>query len=340
MQSAAGLLASTVEALVEQLRSADAGSALGAVYGLQQLLMECGDAAVVGRASAVLAFTALAPAAVPALLRAFRRVRRSYALAEAAGDLLCDLALLPPLQPLLVEHDAIEAAVQLLQRGQLVVQAAGLLANLTEQSAEQQRAAVARGGVAALTHCLQPFRGLLDSSSRQEAARALVSLMQCPEGRLAARQADAFTALEALLEQRSIVDIEDPVLPQLLTALVALNDWRTLCSVSLQVSLGRLAASRNLGLRQQAAALIIWIMQTSSNPLGLACMLMRDPVVAADGSTYERAAIAAWIARQQAAGQAPCSPTTGLPLSHLVLNENRLARSMIAGLQAAGLPHS
>lgn len=46
---------------------------------------------------------------------------------------------------------------------------------------------------------------------------------------------------------------------------------------------------------------------------------------------------AAWIAQQQAAGQAPRSPLTGLPLSHLILNENRLARSLIASLQVAGL---
>jgi len=37
------------------------------------------------------------------------------------------------------------------------------------------------------------------------------------------------------------------------------------------------------------------------------------------------------------AGRPPCSPLTNAPLSHLELNENRLARSMIASLKAAGL---
>ena len=112
---------------------------------------------------------------------------------------------------------------------------------------------------------------------------------------------------------------------------------------------------------------------------------MADPVVAADGNTYERAALegeqawgpgteripvagctvqslqpesnqsvqacparlpwylppcpaaAAWIARQQAEGRAPCSPLTGLPLAHLFLAPNRALRTLSAGLQAAGL---
>jgi hypothetical protein len=64
---------------------------------------------------------------------------------------------------------------------------------------------------------------------------------------------------------------------------------------------------------------------------------MQDPVVAADGMTYERAAIEGWIARQRAAGQAPSSPLTGAPLASAVLHPSHLVRSMVASLQAAGL---
>ncbi|EFN51028.1 hypothetical protein CHLNCDRAFT_141504 [Chlorella variabilis] len=64
---------------------------------------------------------------------------------------------------------------------------------------------------------------------------------------------------------------------------------------------------------------------------------LQDPVVAADGNLYERAAIKAWIARQKAAGQAPCSPLTNLPLEHLMLTPVRALRSLVAGAQAAGL---
>lgn len=46
---------------------------------------------------------------------------------------------------------------------------------------------------------------------------------------------------------------------------------------------------------------------------------------------------AAWIARQQAAGQAPCSPLTNLPLAHTRLAPNRVVGRLIAGLTQAGL---
>ena len=117
---------------------------------------------------------------------------------------------------------------------------------------------------------------------------------------------------------------------------------------------------------------------------------MRDPVLCADGETFERAAIegearsapqhsgapaagrpreqalgwaqhsgrralrrplasyrhcaarlspppAAWIARQVAAGQQPCSPLTNLPLAHTELAPNRALRRLIGGLAEAGL---
>ena len=52
---------------------------------------------------------------------------------------------------------------------------------------------------------------------------------------------------------------------------------------------------------------------------------MRDPVVAADGHTYERAAIADWLAIRRT------SPMTGEPLPHAELVPNVLLRRLIAG---------
>ena len=45
---------------------------------------------------------------------------------------------------------------------------------------------------------------------------------------------------------------------------------------------------------------------------------------------------AAWIERCQAAGQAPVSPLTNLPLEDLALRPNLLARSLIDSLRVAG----
>lgn len=46
---------------------------------------------------------------------------------------------------------------------------------------------------------------------------------------------------------------------------------------------------------------------------------------------------AGWIARQQAAAQAPCSPLTGAPLPHLLLMPNLAIRKLAAGFLVSGL---
>ena len=51
--------------------------------------------------------------------------------------------------------------------------------------------------------------------------------------------------------------------------------------------------------------------------------IMDDPVVAADGYTYEATAIAAWMARHST------SPMTNLPLAHSGLTPNLVLRSAI-----------
>ena len=52
--------------------------------------------------------------------------------------------------------------------------------------------------------------------------------------------------------------------------------------------------------------------------------IMEQPVLAADGFTYDRHAIEAWLARGKTT-----SPTTGAPLAH-VLTPSRIVKSMIA----------
>ncbi len=58
--------------------------------------------------------------------------------------------------------------------------------------------------------------------------------------------------------------------------------------------------------------------------------VMREPVLAADGFTYDRHAIAAWLARGKTT-----SPTTGAPLAHTHLTPNHLVKSMIAEYQSS-----
>jgi len=52
-------------------------------------------------------------------------------------------------------------------------------------------------------------------------------------------------------------------------------------------------------------------------------VLMKDPVIAADGHTYERAAMQSWLALHQT------SPVTGAALSHAKLVPNVIIRGVI-----------
>jgi hypothetical protein len=68
--------------------------------------------------------------------------------------------------------------------------------------------------------------------------------------------------------------------------------------------------------------------------------IMEDPVVAADGYTYERSAIEEWFRRAAAPGQRvsahlPHSPMTNLPLLHAQLLPNVAVRSEILEWRSA-----
>lgn len=56
---------------------------------------------------------------------------------------------------------------------------------------------------------------------------------------------------------------------------------------------------------------------------------LRDPVIAADGMTYERAAMEAWLAAQQGAHGQLRSPATGALLAHQFLLPNLAVRALL-----------
>jgi len=62
-------------------------------------------------------------------------------------------------------------------------------------------------------------------------------------------------------------------------------------------------------------------------PIGL--RLMKDPVVAADGHTYEREQIEAWFASSEFSDLPVKSPKTNLLLEHTMLISNHALRSVI-----------
>ena len=62
--------------------------------------------------------------------------------------------------------------------------------------------------------------------------------------------------------------------------------------------------------------------------------VMEDPVVAADGHTYERSAIEEWLARSLKHSMKPISPKTNQELSSMTLVPNIALRNLIAWLRA------
>jgi hypothetical protein len=52
--------------------------------------------------------------------------------------------------------------------------------------------------------------------------------------------------------------------------------------------------------------------------------LFKDPVVAADGCTYERSAIEQWLETHET------SPMTNAPLEHKLLFPNNLAKALVS----------
>jgi hypothetical protein len=85
----------------------------------------------------------------------------------------------------------------------------------------------------------------------------------------------------------------------------------------LEEALARLDA---MARRRAAERVVAERMPSFLCPIG--ATMMRDPVVAADGHSYERAAITKWMGRAKPAGAAPTSPKTGLPLAHPELVPN------------------
>jgi len=59
----------------------------------------------------------------------------------------------------------------------------------------------------------------------------------------------------------------------------------------------------------------------------ITCELMKDPVITADGDTFERCAIEQWLSTG-----ARTSPTTNEPLDNLTLIPNHVAKRLITSL--------
>lgn len=69
-----------------------------------------------------------------------------------------------------------------------------------------------------------------------------------------------------------------------------------------------------------------WPQKPTPSRVLLACVLMRDPVIVADGHTYERIQIEKWIRRESPGVK---SPKTNEPLPNTTLLPNHTLKSSI-----------
>jgi len=86
-------------------------------------------------------------------------------------------------------------------------------------------------------------------------------------------------------------------------------------------------AAHSYSSRQRASTSVLVPLVSNSPPPVFICPITRDvfedPVVAADGYTYERSAIVKWLR------SSPSSPMSGLPLDHMSLTPSHTLRSAI-----------
>jgi hypothetical protein len=78
--------------------------------------------------------------------------------------------------------------------------------------------------------------------------------------------------------------------------------------------------------RRKAEEAVAECQNTFRCPIGLG--FMKDPVVAADGHTYERKQIEAWFASPQFSDLPVKSPKTNVPLEHTMLIPNHALKSV------------
>lgn len=81
---------------------------------------------------------------------------------------------------------------------------------------------------------------------------------------------------------------------------------------------------------------------SSEHPLeyicGISHKLMSDPVIAMDGSSYERRAIEQWFARQTEKGQPTTSPITGDAIDAITIPNRTLKGLIESYCKGKGIP--
>ncbi|PRW45693.1 Structure-specific endonuclease subunit SLX1 [Chlorella sorokiniana] len=171
------------------------------------------------------------------------------------------------------------------------------------------------------------FTPLYSAAGVKQGGAECVRLLLAAGASTAARDVDGFTPLH---RAASFQHVSTAVVQQLLAAAPAMQPAKQPAAPPARPTSARLAAAASgLGLDGSLMTNLLCCPITQE-PLA-------DPVLAADGQTYERGAMEGWIAREPAAGRPPCSPLTGALLAELSLRPNLALRGVVEAFAAAGL---
>ena len=134
-------------------------------------------------------------------------------------------------------------------------------------------------------------------------------------------------------EMRSIADHHQHLSGVALEELQPLELAELVANIQSALVAAKLALARSQGALAGAADSVEVEFPDTKCPITTA--VMQDPVLTADGQSYERHAITRWFAQQIEQGLPPTSPSTNIPLASVELCPNHSLRKLIEALCAA-----
>lgn len=134
-------------------------------------------------------------------------------------------------------------------------------------------------------------------------------------------------------EMRFIADRQQHLSGAALEELLPLELAELVANIQSALVAAKLALARSQGALAGAADSVEEEFPDTKCPITTA--VMQDPVLTADGQSYERHAITRWFAQQIEQGLPPTSPSTNIPLASVELCPNHSLRKLIEALCAA-----
>ena len=178
---------------------------------------------------------------------------------------------------------------------------------------------------------MRDMDGMTTLARELEAQAAYLRQAQCRSAEREAALLHQNACIES--EMRSIADHQQHLSGAALEELLPLELAELVANIQSALVAAKLALARSQGALAGAADSVEVEFPDTKCPITSA--VMQDPVLTADGQSYERHAITRWFAQQIEQGLPPTSPSTNIPLASVELCPNHSLRKLIEALCAA-----